>query len=247
MRNVRGHQARAAAAAELAVIEAERIGHRLIELGCHAELFRPDALAAIVRTTFDPGARADLAYWRAATGDVDAGVSPTSGMWPLSHEELADHVRADGGYHRVAWIEEWPTIPVGVTWLHPFLLPSTCNRTVAMVMEPVATYTAARAAHRARASAESDAEVLQRRGFRPTARAERSLTAAEQREQELVDGHRDMRFAGYVCVTAASVDGLEDAWATTVHDAGRARLRLRPLHGEHWPAMAAVLPIGRFI
>jgi hypothetical protein len=247
LRGVKGREARAAAAAELSVIEAERIGHRLIELGCHAELYKPDALAAIVRTTFDPTARGQLAWWRAATGEADAGVSPASGMWPLSHDEPADHVRTDGGFHRVAWIEEWPTIPVGVTWLHPLLLPSTCNRTVTMVMEPVATYTAARAAHRARASAESDAEVLQRRGFRPTARAERTLAAAEQREHELVDGHRDMRFAGYVCVTATSIDGLEDAWATTVHDAGRARLRLRPLHGEHWPAMAAALPIGRFI
>ena len=62
----------------------------------------------------------------------------------------------------------------------------------------------------------------------------------------LVDGHRDMRFAGYVCVTATSVEELEDAWATTIHDAGRARLRLRPLHGEHWPALGAVLPLGRF-
>lgn len=247
LRGVRGREAKAAAAAELAVTEAERIGHRLIELGCVAELYKPDALAAMVRTTFDPTARAELAYWRGATGEQDAGVSPMSGMWPISHEETAHQVRTDGGFHRVAWIEEWPTIPVGVTWMQPLLLPSTCIRTISMVMEPVATYAAARSAHRARASAESDAEVLQRRGFRPTARAERRLTAAEQREEELVDGHRDMRFAGYVAVSAPTVDELEEAWATTVHDAGRARLRLRPLHGEHWPALAAVLPIGRFI
>jgi hypothetical protein len=231
----------------LSVTETERIGHRLVELGCYAELYRPEALAAMVRTSFDPTARAELAYWRAATGQGDAGVSRLSGMWPLSHEEPADHVRTDGGYHRVYWIEEWPTIPVGVTWLQALLLPSTCNRTITMVMEPQSTYAAVRSAHRARASAATDADVRERHGFLTSARAERTLTAAEQREQELVDGHRDMQFAGYVTVTGSSLDQLEDACASTVHDAGRARLRLRPLHGEHWPAMAAVVPVGRFL
>lgn len=246
LRGIRDRDARQAAAAQMAVTEAVRIGRRLIELGCDAELYTPEALAAIVRTTFDPTARNELAYWRSASGDSSAGVSPRSGMWPLSYDEPADHVRTDGGFHRLAWIEEWPTLPVGVTWLHPLLLPSTCNRTVAMVMEPVSTYAATRAARRARASAVSDAEVRERQGFLTSARDERSLAAAAQREQELVDGHRDMRFAGYVIVTGTSLDAMEDAWATTVHDAGRARLRLRALHGEHWPALAAVLPLGRF-
>jgi hypothetical protein len=244
----RNRRAREAAAAELAVEETERIGHRLIELGCHLEgLFTPDALAAVVRTTFDPGARADLARWRGATGDAEAGVSPMSGMWPLSHEEPADHVRTDGGYHRMFWVEEWPTIPVAATWMHPLLLRSTVQRTLAMVMEPVSTDAATRAAHRARSSARSEADVRERHGFLSSARSERALLAAEQREQELVDGHRDVRFAGYIAVTARSLPELEDACATTIYEAGRARLRLRPLHGEHWPALAAVLPLGRFL
>jgi PrgI family protein len=244
----RNRTARELAGAVLAVEETERIGHRLIELGCHLEgLFTPEALAAVVRTTFDPSARADLARWRGASGDADAGVNPASGMWPLSHEEPADHVRTDGGYHRLYWIEEWPTIPVTATWMHPLLLRSTVQRTVTMVMEPVATDVASRAAHRARSSARSEADVRERHGFLSSARSERALLAAEQREQELVDGHRDVRFAGYVAVTARSLPELEDACATTIYEAGRARLRLRPLHGEHWPALAAVLPLGRFL
>jgi hypothetical protein len=114
-------------------------------------------------------------------------------------------------------------------------------------MEPASTQAAERAARRARASAASEAEVRERRGFLTSARSERSLAAAEQREQELIDGHRDVRFAGYVMVTARSLAELEDACATTIYEAGRARLRLRPLHGEHWPALAAVLPLGRFL
>lgn len=247
LRGVRDRTERQARAAAMAVAETERIGHRLVELGCTVELYRPEALAAMVRTTFDPLARAELAYWRAGSGDADAGVSPLSGMWPLSFEEPTDHVRTDGGYHRVYWIEEWPTVPVLTTWLQPMLLPSSTNRTVSVLMEPVALHNAVRAAHRARASAATEADVRTRHGFLTSARAERSLESAERREQELIDGHRDMYFAGYVCVTGRSVEELEDACATTVHDAGRARLRLRALHGEHWPALSAVLPIGRFI
>lgn len=247
LRGIRDRAERQARAAALAVSETERIGHRLIELGCTAELYRPEALAAMVRTTFDPLARAELAYWRAGSGDGEAGISSRSGMWPLSFEEPADHVRTDGGFHRVYWVEEWPTVPVMATWLHPMLLPSSTNRTISVVMEPVALHSAVRAAHRARTSAASEAEVRTRHGFLTSARAERAEQAAEQREQELIDGHRDMHVAGYVCVTGRSLEELEDACATTVHDAGRARLRLRPLHGEHWPALAGVLPIGRFL
>jgi hypothetical protein len=244
----RDRQSRLAAGAALAVEEAERVGYHLVELGCRLQgLFTPDALAAVVRTTLDPTARADLARWRGASGNGDAGVSPTSGMWPLSHEEPADHVRTDGGYHRLYWVEEWPTIPVTASWMHPLLLRSTVQRTVSVVMEPASTQAAERAARRARASAASEAEVRERRGFLTSARSERSLAAAEQREQELIDGHRDVRFAGYVMVTARTLAELEDACATTIYEAGRARLRLRPLHGEHWPALPAVLPLGRFL
>lgn len=250
LRGVRNREDREQRAAALAIEETARVAGRLVELGCQVEgVYTPAAIASVVRTTCDPTALDDLAWWRAATEESSdgAGVSPSSGMWPLSHEETADHVRIDGGYHRVGWIEEWPTVPVMATWLHPLLLRSGWTRTVSMVMEPVAAHSAVRATHRARASAASEAEVRSRHGFISSARAERGLVAAEQREQELIDGHQDMRFAGYVLVSGGSLGELEEAWSHTIYEAAQAKLRIRALHGQHWPAMAGVLPLGRFI
>lgn len=244
LRGLRGEE-RTQAAAQLALAETERVGARLVELGCHIEgLLTPEALAAVVRTGLDVTAREDLAWWSAAGGAE--GVDPETGMWPLSWEETADHVRTDSGFHRVGWVEEWPTVPVLATWMHPLLLRSSCTRTLSVVMEPIATHAAVRSTQRARASAVSEAEVRRRHGFIASLRTERSMAAAEQREQELIDGHRDMRFSGYVAVSARSLDELEEGWAATVYEAGQARLRIRALHGEHWPALAAVLPLGRF-
>lgn len=250
LRGARSKEERELRAAEMAIQETARVAGRLVELGCQVEgVFTPEAVASVVRTTFDPTARDDLAWWRAAGGDGTggAGVSPLSGMWPLSREEAADHVRTDGGYHRVGWIEEWPTVPVTATWLHPLLLRSGWTRTVTMVMEPVATQSAVRATHRARASAASEADVRARHGFISNLRADRGLAAAEQREQELIDGHRDMRFGAYVTVSARTLAELEDAWLNTIYEAGQAKCKLRALHGQHEPAMQVALPLGRFL
>lgn len=246
LRHVKGKAQIEAAKAQLAVEQAELVGGRLVELGCHVDgLYTPEALAGLVRTTLDPSSRHQFAAWRAGAGDGDAGVSPTTGMWPLSFEESADHVRVDGSFHRVFWVQEWPTVPVTADWLHPLLLRSGVQRTITMVMEPHSTAKGVRSAHRARVSATTEAQVRVERGFLVSARSRRLAEAAEHREEELVEGHCDTSYSSFVLVSAASLPELEAACDVTAWEAGRAQLELRPLHGQHFEALGWVLPLGR--
>ena len=65
------------------------------------------------------------------------------------------------------------------------------------------------------------------------------------REQELADGHADVRFSGYVAVTAASEDELAQACAEVEQQAGQARLELVRLDGDQEAAFTYTLPLGR--
>ncbi len=66
-----------------------------------------------------------------------------------------------------------------------------------------------------------------------------------RREQELADGHADIRFSGYITVSAEDLDGLEVACSEIEQQAGQARLILRRLGGSQDLAFTYTLPLGR--
>jgi len=69
-----------------------------------------------------------------------------------------------------------------------------------------------------------------------------------QRERELVSGHGDLRFAGFLCVTAADEPGLQAARATIEQAAIQAGCETRLLVGQQAQAFtAAALPLCRGI
>jgi hypothetical protein len=88
--------------------------------------------------------------------------------------------------------------------------------------------------------------VRAERGFRLTARRRRQADSARHREQELADGHEEMRFAGFVTVSGRNEDELTRACAELEHAAQRAFLVLEPLWGQQDIGLAfASLPFAR--
>jgi Putative type VII ESX secretion system translocon, EccE len=194
-------------------------------------LLDPQHLASALRTAFDP---------YAARRPSDGGVGPDA------LEVHWSSLRADGAWHRTYWISQWPRLPVGPVFLTPLLLGTQAVRSVSVVIEPVPPDRSRRAVEAAVTSDEADELRREAKGFRRTAARQRQQEATLRREDELAAGHEEIRFAGYVTVTARSRDDLLAACDDVEQAARQAWLELTPCWGEQDVAFVqAALPIGR--
>ncbi|GAC1311363.1 MAG: hypothetical protein NVSMB16_08130 [Acidimicrobiales bacterium] len=200
-------------------------------------------LSAAIRHGFDPWSRAALVR----RGDVHPDLAGTSldAAWPTASEAAWPQWRTDGTWHATFWIAEWPRSDVGPDFLSPLLLGCSRQRTVTVVMAPLAPSVGTREVEAARTAHAADDQLRQRAGFLATARRNRQAEGALRRETELADGHAAYRFSGYVTVSARSAEELEDACGEVVHAGHQARLELRRLYGAQDLAFTWTLPLGR--
>jgi hypothetical protein len=164
--------------------------------------------------------------------------------WPMAVEVEWSRVRVDGTWHATYWVAEWPRTDSGPDFLGPLLLTSDIRRTMAVVMEPVGPLKASRQVEQARTADIADAELRRRGGFLSTARRRREEEILVRREGELADGHAQYRFSGYVTVSAADAELLEEACGRVEQAAGRAGLELRRCYGDQAQAFMCTLPLG---
>ncbi|MBV8998724.1 MAG: hypothetical protein JO304_06675, partial [Solirubrobacterales bacterium] len=78
----------------------------------------PGQLARVLRTAFDPYARAELAALEAA--DPTRGLAETH-AWPLGAREHWEHYGSDGALHATFWIGEWPRVDVSPMFMDALL------------------------------------------------------------------------------------------------------------------------------
>lgn len=232
------------AACELVLREAENLAERLSigEVTVYG-LLRPRRYAEAIRDAFDPFSRQSRA--RAALGDPDReGVEPEL-MGPLADEASWASYRTDSAHHATFWIASWPRNDVGPAFLTPLLMQTTALRTVAVCIEPVPHQVAVRKAEAARTAEVTDELQRERQGFMTTARVRRRQQAAARKEEELAEGHAEMRFAGFLTVSARSANELERTATEVEHAAALCRLELQRLYGEQAEGFAFTLPLGR--
>jgi hypothetical protein len=200
----------------------------------------PRALGRLLRTAYEAGARATLAR---RDGDGDrAGSAPTA-AGPMAADTNWSTYRTDDAWHATYWIAEWPRMDVDADFLTPLLLHTTVSRTVSVVMEPVSPRKAAREVQAARTAELADEALREKAGQIATARRSQEHQALLDRERELVAGHGDYRFTGYLSVTAATPDELESACGEVEQAAHQSLLEVRRLYGEQDTGFAASLPL----
>jgi hypothetical protein len=204
---------------------------------------RPGMLGVAIRVAFDPWSRPGLA--RLAAADPDRDGIDEAAAWPLGTEASWSAYRTDGAVHATYWIASWPRIDVGAAFLSPLLLHTQLVRAIAVTIEPVSPLKAIREVEAARTSDEADRELRGRMGFMETARRRRQTEAVARREEELADGHAACRFAGYVTVSARTLEELEHNCSEIEHAAQMARLELLRLYGQQEEAFTYTLPLCR--
>jgi hypothetical protein len=236
-----GHAAKAvksagggdAGACAVVLREVARLRRRLADASVHVgAVLTPDALATVVRGAHDrgvPRSRAAHDPW----------------PWPMGMAAEWGRVRADGTWHVTYWVAEWPRTDTGPDFLGPLLLLSDIRRTMSVVMDPLGPIEASRKVEQARTADIADAELRRRGGFLATARRRREEELLERREVELADGHAQYRFSGYVTVSAADPENLDEACGRVEQAASRAGLELRRCYGDQANAFMCTLPLGR--
>jgi hypothetical protein len=204
----------------------------------------PRMLSRAIRLAYDPYGRERLNRLAVVAPETaDAEPSPWG---PLAAETAWDTYRTDSAVHRTYWIAQWPRLAVGPAFLAPLLLNGQVVRSVGVTLEPVAPDRARRAVEAAVTSEEADEQLRAERGFRTTARRLKQHQAIVRRERELADGHQEVRFAGYVTVSAHDLEELETACDQVEQTAHQAYLDLQPLWGQQDVGFTqGALPIAR--
>lgn len=182
------------------------------------------ALARVVRGQYDPTSASML----------DAGglmPSPTS-AGPLAAEQFWDYYRSDSAFHAVFWVADWPSVPVEAAWVYPLIALGGIRRTISVTAEPIPPSRSLRELRGQRVAKRADLVQRRRIGQLETAQDDEEYDAIERRERELVRGHTEYRFTGWITVTALDRDALEAACAHVEQAAVRSALQLRRVYGE---------------
>jgi hypothetical protein len=193
----------------------------------------PEQLAHVIRGAYDPSAVADRAELASAG--------------PVGVREHWDHFVADDAAHTaVLWVSEWPRSEVPPSFLHPLILKSGIHKSFSLIARPVPAREAMRAIRRQKVDYLTDAEQKSRIGQLQDYSDAQEYQDLLQRERELVAGHTDLLFAGFLAITATSKDSLDAAVADVQRAAIQAGCETRRLVGQQAQAFtAAALPLGR--
>jgi hypothetical protein len=203
----------------------------------------PRDVARLVRTQYDPASIQDID--KRADNGRGGGVHLRA-AGPMAAKSTFTHYRSDSGHHAVYWIAAWPRMQVQAAWLYPLLVLGGVRRTVSVTAEPVAPSQSFREVRSAKVQKLTEEAQREKLGQIETALDDEEHAGLLRRERELVHGHVEYRFTGYVTVTAASETELEDACAQVEQAAVRSVLEVRRVYGEQDQAfVAGALPLAR--
>ncbi len=203
----------------------------------------PSGYLAALRTGLDPWGR--LAFEQSFQADDAVDESQVA---PTAREEHWNRVIVDGSQHATLWVEAWPGMRVGPGFLDPLLVDSDgAVRTAAVVMELRGPRTGARKAEHDVTEAEAAEATRRSIGKRTSSRVRKRDQSRYDHEDELADGHADVRFVGYIIVSAPGSDPsvLETEVDRVTMQASGCNLRIERLYGAQASALTFGLPLAR--
>jgi hypothetical protein len=199
----------------------------------------PAEMAVVIRQAYDP------ATDRMRPVDPGADMA-TAG--PVAVDEAWDHLRHDSGYTSVLWISEWPRIDVPPHFLHSLVFAQGVRKTISIVARPLPTGEALRKLRKEKVEYVTEANQKAKIGRIADLADEQEYDDVLDRERALIAGHADMRFSGFIAVTAPSLDELRAAVAVVERAAQQCGCETRTLFGQQAQAFTvAALPLGRTV
>jgi len=209
----------------------------------------PRDWAALARAVFDPEFLPALDDRTAETSGVDlAGIGPMALEEPRGHNGI---VRTDSGVHTTMWIHEWPRTDAPVGFLEPLVfarLPIS-NQAVAhiltIVLTPVPVAKALKRIQDDKRVWRSNQRMRAKRGREGSAADDADYAALRQQEEELVSGHGEYTYGGYLTITARDEDALEQSVAGARNAMGQVGMEAQVLYCQQAEALlVSALPLG---
>ncbi len=196
-------------------------------------------LAVMIRQAYDPAAA------RMRPEDPGADLA-TAG--PAAVQEHWDHLRHDSGYSTVLWISEWPRIDVPPHFLHSLVFAQGVRKTISIVARPLPSGEALRKLRKEKVEYITEATQKAKIGRIADLADEQEYSDVLDRERALISGHADMRFSGFVAVTASTLDELRASVARIERAAQQCGCETRILFGQQSQAFTvAALPLARTV
>jgi hypothetical protein len=201
----------------------------------------PREWAAEIRSAFRPDLRSTRALME--RHGAEKGI-PISNAWPAYVETSASWIAVDGFYHRVYAVREWPRTDVGPDFLAPLLRETTVSRAVAVAMEPVPVQ---------RSQSRWKHQEVKLRGARDdrdrlkqihTPQHQADEAAHLELGQQIAEGHIQVRYRGFVAVTARSLEDLELECGEVETSASQSRLELETMTWQQAEGLVNCLPLG---
>lgn len=206
-------------------------------------------IAALARTTFDPGFIANVQNRPVENTGVDV-----SAIGPMYLEEPRGKngiVYTDSGVHTTMWIHEWPRSAAAVGFVSPVVFArhpvtgETVTHIFTIVLTPVPVQKALKRIRTEKKAWRSNERLRAKRGGDGSAADDADWHALEQQEEELVAGHGEFRYAGYLTITGKDEAELEQAVAGARNALARAGMEAQVLYCQQAEALLVnALPLG---
>ena len=159
-------------------------------------------------------------------------------------EEGWSWIRADESVHRVFWVAEWPRKKARTGFLEPLLMPGSSSRSVVLQVIPRSTHQAMKEAGKTLTDMELAAEMRVKMGMRVSRKQRREHEDVEWREKDLVEGHAQASFRGFLVASAGSMDDLSRGTSDIETASHRAGIVIQTMHAQQAAAFVrTMLPI----
>lgn len=239
------------AAQALAAVEARNMATALQSAGFKVRRWlSPRDMAGLARTAFDPDF---LSTIQNRTNEEQRGVDLTA-MGPMHLEEPSNKhglVITDSGVHSTMWIHEWPRMASRVGFIEPVVFsrdPVTgdaITHILSVVATPLPVSKALKSIQRDKASWKGNQKLRARRGEEESASDRADWAALEDREEQIVSGHGQFSYGGYLTITARDEDALERGIAGARNAMSQVGMEGQILYCQQAEAlMTNVLPLG---
>lgn len=162
----------------------------------------------------------------------------------MSIDETRTHLRVDQSWHQTLWITEWPRTQVRTGFLEKLMYAGDATRCITLQFRPVPLHKAMKEVAGAQTDMEGAENIRLKFNGRSTVQHKREKQDLDRREEELADGFTDVRFRGFVTVSADSEDALRRARTGLEQAAVGSHLSIAVMHAQQWSAfVTSTLPI----